>query len=76
MSIRQFINKPTVWIIKLLSKATTNHSRQKEKEIECLLTGHKWKNKFKANEELSKPVTHRVYCERCGRYYCEIHYKK
>lgn len=59
--------------IELLS----NPKRQKEVALrsQCLIHGHKWKNEPN-NNELNIPITKRIYCERCGKYYSQEIYKQ
>lgn len=54
-----------------------NPKRQKEVALrsQCLIHGHKWKNEPN-NNELNIPITKRIYCERCGKYYSQEIYKQ
>lgn len=65
--------------IKRLAELELLDNPKKQKEValrsQCLIHGHKWKNEPN-NNELNIPITKRIYCERCGKYYSKEIYKQ
>ena len=46
------------------------------KAIHCIIYGHRWSSEFNPKEEITKPITKRVYCKDCGLYYNANAYKE
>lgn len=70
--MRKFIRK----ILTNLVRATYKEEdiAQKDKEKQCLYTGHLWASTFVPNEEIKGTIAQRTICKRCGVGYHEHKY--